>query len=269
MVLMAQVDGGAPDPVATAPDVAAVVLAAGAGERLRPLTLLRPKPLCPVGGVPLLDLAVERARTATADVAVNVHHGRTAMEAHLHGAGVEVSVEETQPLGTAGALGHLRPWLAGRGALVLNSDAWCPGSLAGFVAGWDRERVRLLLAGESVLGARSRIAGALMPWSEVVRLPAEPAGLYEVSWRQAQAEGRLEVVCHEGPFVDCGTPAQYLEANLAASGGASVVGEGATVAGTLDRCVVWDGAVVWPGEELCCAIRPDGTRTVLIRPCPG
>jgi len=269
MAGMAQVDGSALDPAARAPDVAGVVLAAGAGERLRPLTLLRPKPLCPVGGVPLVDLALERARSATAAVAVNVHHGRGALEAHLAGTGVEVSVEEPQPLGTAGALGQLRPWLDGRGALVLNADAWCPGSLAPFVAGWDRERVRLLLAGESALGPRSGIAAALLPWSEIARLPAEPAGLYEVSWRQAQAEGRLEVVSHEGPFVDCGTPAQYLEANLAASGGTSVVGEGAIVAGTLDRCVVWDGAVVWPGEELCCAIRPDGVRTILVRPCPG
>jgi len=52
-----------------------------------------------------------------------------------------------------------------------------------------------------------------------------------------QVEGVLDVVRHDGPFVDCGTPAQYLEANLASSGGASVVGDGAVVAGSIDRCV--------------------------------
>ncbi|HEX6417480.1 MAG TPA: sugar phosphate nucleotidyltransferase, partial [Acidimicrobiales bacterium] len=95
-------------------DVCAVVLAAGEGRRLRPLSLVRPKPLCPVGGVPLLDLAVARARMVTAAVAVNVHHGREAIERHLAaeageghsgggGAGpVHVSVEEERALGTAG-----------------------------------------------------------------------------------------------------------------------------------------------------------------------
>jgi NDP-sugar pyrophosphorylase family protein len=73
------------------------------------------------------------------------------------------------------------------------------------------------------------------------------------------------VVRHDGPFVDCGTPAEYLEANLTASGGESVVGEGAEIGGSIDRCVVWSGAVVWPGEALTRAIRPDETTTVLVR----
>jgi NDP-sugar pyrophosphorylase family protein len=244
--------------------LAGVVLAAGAGTRLRPLTRLRPKALCPVGNVPLVELAIDRACTVVAEVAVNVHHGREAMEAHL-GSRVHLSIEAEQALGTAGALGQLRGWLEGRAALVVNVDAWCPGSMAAFVEGWDGERVRLLLAGDDHLTPTSGIAGALLPWSEIVELPAEPAGLYETSWRAAQADGRLEVVRHDGPFVDCGTPAQYLEANLLASGGESVVGEGAEVAGTIDRCVIWSGAVVWPGESLTRAIRPDDTTTVLVR----
>jgi NDP-sugar pyrophosphorylase family protein len=246
------------------PGLVAVVLAAGAGTRLRPLTLVRPKALCPVGNVPLVDLAIDRVRSVVAGVAVNVHHGRAALEEHL-GERVHLSVEEGEALGTAGALGQLRQWVDGRAALVVNSDAWCPGSLEGFVQGWDGERVRLLLAGDDALTPRSRIAGALLPWSEVAWLAAEPSGLYERSWRPAQAEGRLEVVRHDGPFVDCGTPAQYLTANLAASGGASVVGERAVVAGELDRSVVWSGAVVWPGESLSCAIRATETMTVLVR----
>jgi NDP-sugar pyrophosphorylase family protein len=245
--------------------IAGVVLAAGAGTRLRPLTLVVPKALCPVANEALVDLALERVRPAAADVAVNVHHGRAALEAHFEGAPVHLSIEADEALGTAGALGHLRDWLAGRGALVVNADAWCPGSLESFVDGWDGERVRLLLAGPASLTPTSRIAAALMPWAEVVRLPAEPAGLYERSWRQAQADGRLEAVGFDGPFVDCGTPAQYLEANLQASGGRSVVGEGAVVDGELDRCVVWPDAVVWPGESLRCAIRIDDVDTVLVR----
>ena len=245
--------------------VAGVVLAAGAGTRLRPLTRLRPKALCPVGNVPLVDLAVDRVRPVVEAVAVNVHHGRDAMEAHLAAAMVHVSVEADEALGTAGALGHLRGWLDGRGVLVVNADAWCPGSLASFVDGWDRVGVRLLLVAADELTATSRVAGALMPWSDVAPLPAEPAGLYEAVWAAAQAAGRLEVVRHDGAFVDCGTPAQYLAANLASGGGASVVGEGAVVEGEIDRCVVWPGAAVLPHERLTCAIRADDRMTVLVR----
>src|ERR687897_3632822 len=149
-----------PEPGTTRPStgVCAVVLAAGEGARLRPLTRVLPKPLCPVDGIPLIDHAIERARSAIRAVAVNVHHGREAVEAHLDGR-VHVSVEEPEALGTAGALGRLRPWIDGRATLVLNGDTWCPGSLAGFVAGWDETRVRLAVAGpDERLGPATRIA---------------------------------------------------------------------------------------------------------------
>jgi NDP-sugar pyrophosphorylase family protein len=251
-----------PDPT----DVCAVVLAAGEGVRLRPLTLRRPKLLCPVDGTPLVDLALERAATAVdrGAVAVNLFHGREALAAHLDGR-AHLSVEQGEARGTAGALGVLRPWIDGRGVLVLNGDTWAPGDLAPFVAGWDRQRVRVLVAGDDHLGPASRIAGACMPWAEVVRLGPEPTGLWEVSWRYRLSEGRVEVVRWDGPWVDCGTPAQYLAANLAASGGAPVVGDGAEVQGELDGSVVWPGAHVRAGETLVHAIRADDYMTVLVR----
>jgi hypothetical protein len=123
----------------------------------------------------------------------------------------------------------------------------------------------LLLAGDDDLHPTSRLAGALMPWSAIDGLDASPSGLYEVSWRAAHADGRLEVVRHDGAFVDCGTPRQYLEANLQASGGESVVEPGAEVEGTLDRCVVWSDAVIPAAEVLSCCIRTRGRITVLVR----
>jgi N-acetyl-alpha-D-muramate 1-phosphate uridylyltransferase len=242
----------------------AVVLAAGRGTRLRPLTRLRPKALCPVGNVPLVDLAIERVRPAVEAIAVNLHHGRRALDAHLDD-DVHRSIEADRPLGTAGALGHLRDWIAGRATLVVNADAWCPGSLEPFAAGWDGEHVRLLLAGDDELHPASRLAAALMPWRDVEALEAAPSGLYEVSWRAAQRAGRLEAVRHDGPFVDCGTPAQYLTANLVASGGESVVEPGAEVEGTIDRCVVWSDARVHRNESLSRGIRARGGVTVLVR----
>jgi N-acetyl-alpha-D-muramate 1-phosphate uridylyltransferase len=241
-----------------------VALAAGAGARLRPLTRLRPKPLCPVANVPLLDLAVERILSVTPAVAVNVHHDREALEAHLAGSPAHVSVEEAEALGTAGALAHLRGWVDGRAVAVVNADTWSPGSLAPLVEGWDGERVRLALAGGGLLEPTSRVAAALMPWAEVAPLEAVPSGLYEVSWRRLAAEGKLDVVAWDGPCLDCGTPARYLHANLVATGGAPAVEPEAEVQGTVERSVVWSDGVVAPGEHLVDAIRADKV-TVLVR----
>jgi len=266
---------------AAADDVVGVVLAAGEGRRLRPLTDLRPKPLCPVGNVALLDLALDRVEAVTPAVAVNLHHGRAEIEAHLDGrAGpVHRSIEEPEALGTAGALGLLRPWIDGRAALVVNADAWTDARLGAFVDGWDGERVRLLVTpgsdGRPGFGPRVGLVASLMPWAMVAALRPEPSGLYETMWLEADRAGRLETVAHPGRFVDCGTPADYLRANLGAvevAGGSivargavvaatasivdSVVGEGAHVAGAVVRSVVWAGAVVAEGETLT-----DGVRT--------
>jgi NDP-sugar pyrophosphorylase family protein len=231
---------------------------------LRPLTRARPKVLCPVDNVPLVDLALDRMARVTADIAVNVHAGREQMEAHLGGR-VHLSFEEPAALGTAGALGHLRDWIDGRAVLVVNGDAWSQADLRALVEGWDGERVRLLLAGGGPLGPRSDPVGSLLPWSLVRELAAEPSGLYEALWFPESTAGRIDIVGYDGPFVDCGTPRSYLDANLTASGGRSVIGEGAIVEGTVERSVIWPGAVVHRAEHLVDAIRADDRTTVLVR----
>jgi NDP-sugar pyrophosphorylase family protein len=243
--------------------LSAVVLAAGAGTRLRPLTWLRPKALCPVENVPLVDLAIGLARTVTPSVAVNVHHGRAAMESHLAGR-VRISVEEPEALGTAGGVGNLREWIDGRPVLVTNADAFHDADLTSFVRDWDGERVRVLVASED-FGPSARVVASLLPWNDVERLEARPAGLYELCWRPAQEAGRLDVARHPGAFFDCGTPGRYLAANLFASDGRPVVSRGAVVDGTVEQSVVWPGAVVREHEHLVRAIRADERMTVLVR----
>jgi N-acetyl-alpha-D-muramate 1-phosphate uridylyltransferase len=239
--------------------LAAVVLAAGRGERLRPLTDLRPKPLCPVGNVTLLDRNLAVAAEVTPYAAVNACHLADQVVAHVgHRAHVEV---ERDALGTAGAIGNLRGWLDGRDALVLNGDAYRPGSLRDFVDGWDGERVRLLVVRDEDRGdfGEWRYAGAaLHPWAAIADLEAKPSGLYEVLWRQVEPE----LVPWEGTFVDCGTVRDYLAANMHASGGASVVGAGARVEGEVVRSVVWPNAVVRHGERLVDAVRTETGLTV-------
>lgn len=245
--------------------LAGLVLAAGAGTRLRPLTLLLPKPLCPVNNVPLVDGALERARALTADIAVNVHHGRALLEAHLAGR-VHLSMEEREPLGTAGAVGHLREWIDGRDLLVVNGDSWNDASLTKLTDGWDGGRVRLLVVEDpdrADFDGRWRFAGAsLMPWEDVRSLEARPSGLYEVLWRDAFQAGRIELVASEGAFFDCGTPSEYLAANLFASRGENVIGHGAKVEGRLERCVVWPYGIVSAEESLRECIRAGRDTTV-------
>jgi N-acetyl-alpha-D-muramate 1-phosphate uridylyltransferase len=255
--------------------VVAVVLAAGHGTRLRPLTDLLPKALCPVDDVPLVDRALDRVAALAGRpvdpswVAVNAHHRADLLMSHLDDR-AHVSVERPAALGTAGALGALRSWLDGRPALVTNADAYLDADacvdLHRLMTGWDGERIRLAVVADHDrpdFGGAWRYAGvALLPWAAVRGLAAVPSGLYEVLWAAAERAGRLDLAPVAGTFIDCGTPRDYLRANLHASGGASVVGKGAVVEGELIRSVVWPGGRVARGERLVEQIRAGATLTV-------
>jgi N-acetyl-alpha-D-muramate 1-phosphate uridylyltransferase len=177
---------------------------------------------------------------------------------------VWVSHEVTEALGTAGAIGHLRYWLNGRGVLVVNGDTWTDAPLAPLLEDWDGETARVLVVG-GPFGPGAQVAGSLVPWRDVVSLPDAPAGLYEECWSRHAAAGTLDEIVVEARFADCGTPADYLAANLRAADGQSVVGEGAVVDGSLERSVVWPGGHVAAGEHLVDAVRTTAGRTVLVR----
>jgi NDP-sugar pyrophosphorylase family protein len=246
--------------------LAGVVLSAGEGRRLRPLTDLLPKPLCPMGATTLLDRAVAQVGAVTGTpVVVNVHHGRDAMVAHLADRpDVVISEEQPEALGTAGALAAMVDVLDGRSALVVNADTVHAEDLRAFVAGWDGRRVRVL-ATSAPFGPSSGIVASIAPWQLVRELVVETSGLWEVLWRPQLEAGALDAVVAEGTVIDCGTPADYLRANLWLSGGRPVIGQGAVVRGTVERSVVWPGAFVGPDEHLVDAIRADAHHTVLVR----
>ncbi|WP_243420632.1 nucleotidyltransferase family protein [Micromonospora globispora] len=274
-------------------DVCAVVLAAGEGTRLRPLTERLPKALCPVGNVPLLDRVLNRLAglglTGPERVAVNACYLGDRVVAHV-GLRAHLSVEPGEPLGTAGGVGNLREWIAGRGVLVGNADAYladrqvAPGpDIAALLDGWDGRCVRLLgqpaddPAAPGTFSGHRFVGFSLLPWRLVHDLPASFGDLVRTVWRPAEAAGALEVVPYRGTFYDTGTPADYLAANLHATGGGclvdpsatvtgpvrqAVVGAGATVLGAVTRTVVWPGATVHAGERLTDAIRAGTDLTV-------
>jgi NDP-sugar pyrophosphorylase family protein len=289
--------------------IAAVVLAAGEGRRLRPLTEVRPKALCPVGNVTLLDRALARIAglglAGPAAVAVNACHLAEQVVTAV-GTRARLSVEPGAPLGSSGGVSRLRPWIDGRAVLVANADAYLASSrppgpdVSALLDGWDGDTVRLLgvpagdRAGEF---GRYRFAGlSLLPWAWVRDLSSEPSHLVHTVWRPAETADALTVVAFDGTYLDTGTPADYLSANLDAAGraptgaargptgaargptgaargptgGGSLVAAGATVTGSLSRAVIGAGAriegrvtdaVVWPGGY----VGPDEHLTEAIR----
>lgn len=230
--------------------IAQVVLCAGAGTRLRPVTDRLPKALCTVADRALVDWALDSPVAAGMRRAANAHHLAGQLVDHLAGRDVHVGVEEPEALGTAGALAALRPWLDGSDVLVQNADAWIPHPPEHFVAGWDRTRPRLLVrrtATDSDFDDFRFLGLSLLPAAAVDRLRVEPSGLYEVVWREAWEAGELDLVEHDGVAFDVGTPARLLAANLCAGDGRSFVHPTADVRAPLVSSVALPGATVPPG----------------------
>lgn len=272
--------------------ICAIVLAAGEGVRLRPLTELLPKALCPIGNVALLDRALARVAgvglAGPDDVAVNAAYLADQVVAHV-GDRAHLSVEPAGPLGTSGGVGNLRGWIDGRGALIGNADAYLadprrePGKdIAALLDGWTGDTVRMLTrpldAGFEGGFSGQKFAGfSLVPWRYLRDLDATQGSLVTTVWRPAEQNGQLELVTYDGLYLDTGTPADYLSANLHAANHKtladpsatitghvtdSVIGPNAQVHGNITRCVIWPEATVDKTETLQDAIRASNDLTV-------
>jgi len=107
----------------------AMILAAGRGERMRPLTDATPKPLLKVGGKPLVVWLIERlARAGIVDLVVNVSHLGDQIESTLYDGGTLgvriVYSRECEALETAGGIAWALPLLDNKPFLVVNSDVY-------------------------------------------------------------------------------------------------------------------------------------------------
>lgn len=112
----------------------AMILAAGRGERLRPLTDRVPKPLVEAGGKPLLGWHLERlARAGVRACVINLSHlgGQIREYCDRHGAGIEIAFsQEAEALETAGGIAAARELLGPAPFLLLNGDVYCEIELA-------------------------------------------------------------------------------------------------------------------------------------------
>jgi MurNAc alpha-1-phosphate uridylyltransferase len=116
----------------------AMILAAGLGNRMRPLTDHLPKPLLPVDGKPLIEFHLENiARAGITEVIINLAYLGEKIRAHLRdgsrfGLDIQYS-DEPEPLETGGAILHALPTLGDEPFLLVNGDVWCDLEFAQFI----------------------------------------------------------------------------------------------------------------------------------------
>ncbi len=230
-----------------------MVLAAGLGKRMLPITAKLPKPLVRIAGKTLLDFTLDRLKEAgIANVVVNVHHFADLVEEHLkfrRGPPIVVSDERDALLETGGGLKKALPLLGDAPFLTLNSDSlWIEGprpNLVRLMEAWDPERMdvlMLLALGATSVGYEGRgdfamdVHGALRRRRENEIVPFVYAGVAIVKpellrdtpegpfsanllYDRAIEAGRLYGVRLDGQWLHVGEPAAIAqaEASLAAS----------------------------------------------------
>ena len=142
-----------PDPDAAVPKTA-MLMAAGLGKRMRPLTAMRPKPLVSVAGQTLIDHCLDHLKAAGVEKAVvNLHYLAAQLEAHLTNrvAGIEIAIsdERKQLLETGGGVVKALPLIDADPFFVINADNfWVDGpvdTLRLLASHWNDEKMDALL----------------------------------------------------------------------------------------------------------------------------
>jgi len=218
----------------------AMVLAAGLGKRMRPLTDTLPKPLVKVAGKALIDHVLDRlADAGVTQVVVNVHHKAEQIENHLRGRTrprIVISDERDQLLDTGGGVVKALPQLGAARFFHMNSDTlWIEGvtpNLARLAAQFDAASMDILLLVASTatsIGYQGRGDFTMAPDGRLVRrgerevapfvyagaailAPAifadAPQGAFSLNrlFDRAAEAGRLYGLRLEGTWMHVGTP---------------------------------------------------------------
>lgn len=232
----------------------AMVLAAGLGTRMRPLTDDRPKALVEVGGKALIDHVLDRLADAGVERAVvNVHWFADRLEAHLktrgRGPDIVISDERAELLETGGGLKKARPLLGGDPVFVANIDSvwvdrgdalnqlarlWNPSTMDAALLLARREGAigfegdgDFFLADDGRLTFRGEATEAPFAYMGVhITRPdyadGGPDGPFSLSplWRRSAAEGRLYGLVMDGDWMHVGDPQARAEAEARLAGAA-------------------------------------------------
>jgi MurNAc alpha-1-phosphate uridylyltransferase len=223
-----------------------MVLAAGLGERMRPLTLDSPKPLLMAGGRALIDWTLDRfAAAGIANIVVNAHYKADQIERHVQGRtdlAIQIS-HEAERLETGGGVTRALPLLGDAPFYVANSDSvWLDGptpAMDRLAAVWDGDRMDALLllmtaprsemyegAGDFMMDAAGRLTfrpeRRIAPYVYTglhIAAPGlfadAPEGSFRLTklWRKAEAAGRLFGLVHDGAWFHVGTPDALADAD--------------------------------------------------------
>ncbi|MEX0954772.1 MAG: nucleotidyltransferase family protein [Rhizobiaceae bacterium] len=225
----------------------AMVLAAGLGKRMRPITDTIPKPLVEIGGRALIDWGLDALETAGVERAViNVHHLADRLVAHLDARNkpaIMISDERDRLLDSAGGIVNALPMLGDDPFFVLNADTfWVGGesNLADLALVWDAGRMDILLMLTDIANATGHAGGVdflpgkdgRLAWAKGAtegsvyagvaivhprifeRATAEPHSLL-LYFDRAMAAGRLFGHCMKGHWITVGTPAAIKDAEAA------------------------------------------------------
>lgn len=230
----------------------AMILAAGLGKRMRPLTASQPKPLVRVAGKALIDHALDRlADAGVARAVVNVHYLADALEAHVlarQNPAVTVSDERAQLLETGGGMVKALPLLPDP-FFALNADnIWLDGPKSAFhdlSRRWDPDAMDALLLvvpharamnfagpgdfhmdplGHVTRRRAGRIAPFIFTGIQLVShrlLRDAPEGPFSTNilWNRAMEEGRLFGISFTGQWFEVGTPQMIRPTEEALIGG--------------------------------------------------
>ncbi|MFI5178723.1 MAG: NDP-sugar synthase [Vicinamibacterales bacterium] len=267
--------------------IPALVLSAGVGARLDPLTRLVAKPAVPLAGLTLVERAIGwLARAGVTDVVVNLHHRPETIAAVVgDGAGLGVRVRyswEPRLLGSAGGPRHALPLLDADTFLIVNGDTLVDFDLGGMIAAHEAHRADVTVAvipnprpdhyNGMEIDADDRVTGFVLkgerrPSWHFVGVQTVRAGVFEALPDNVAAEtvtgiyrdlvaarpGALRAFRAGKSFLDVGTPRDNLDAALhLAAPAANAVEAGAEIdpAAHVARSVVWSGARVAAGADL-------------------
>lgn len=226
----------------------AMILAAGRGERLRPLTDTTPKPLLHAGGKALIAWHLQRlAAAGWREVVINHAHLGEQIEAALgdgsaFGLNIAYSREPVGALETAGGIATALPLLGKQPFLVVNGDIWCDWDFARAhlaAQALDRRRAHLLLvdnpphhpagdfrlAGETLLSAADTLSEALtyagigVFWPDFfASVPAGTVMKLRPLLDEGIAQGIISGERHHGRWVDVGTPERLAALDMELAG---------------------------------------------------